>query len=70
MVIFNGVEDLPSGFARADEMHLAQSAQLVRDGGFSHAESIGEGADAHFPVHELGDDADAARVAESAKKFG
>lgn len=69
VVVVYRVEDLPARFARADEMHLAQSAQLMRDCGFGHTESVGEGADAHFAVHELGDDADTARVAEGAEKF-
>lgn len=69
MVIFNGVEDLPARFARADEVHLTQSAQLMGYSGLGHAESIGEGADAHFPVHELGNDANAARVTEGAEEF-
>ena len=69
MVIFNGVEDLSARFARAHEVHLAQSTQLMGYGGLGHAESIGEGADAHFPVDELGNDANAARVAEGAEEF-
>jgi len=70
MVIVDGVKDLPARFSCADEVHLTQSAQLVRDGRFGHAESIGEGADAHFAVYEQGNDADAARVAEGAEEFG
>ena len=70
MVVVDRIKDLPARFARADEMHLAQPAQLMRDGGFGHAEPIGNRADAHFPVDELGDDADAARVAEGAEEFG
>ena len=70
MVVVDGVKDLPARFSCADEVHLAQPAQLVRDGGFGHAESIGEGADAHFPVHKLGDDANAARIAERAEELG
>ena len=70
VVIFDGVEDLPARLARADEMHLTQPAQLMRDSGLSHAEPFGEGADAHFPVHELGNDADAAGIAEGAEEFG
>ena len=70
MIVVYGVEDLPARFARTDEVHLAQPAQLMRDSGFGHAEPIGEDADAHFSVHELGNDADAARVAERAEKLG
>jgi hypothetical protein len=39
------------------------------NGRLGHAEPIGEGADAHFPVHELGDDSDAARIAKGAEEF-
>ena len=70
MVVVDRIKDLPARFARADEMHLAQPAQLMRDGGFGHAESIGEDADAHFSVHKLGNDADPACVAERAEKLG
>ena len=70
MVVVDRIKDLPARFARADEVHLAQSAQLMRDGGFGHAESIGEDADAHFTVHELGNDTNAACVAEGAEEFG
>ena len=67
MVVVDGVKNLPARFPGVDEVHLAQSAQLVRDSGFGHTESIGEGADAHFAVHEQGNDADTARVAEGAE---
>ncbi len=70
MIVVDGVEDLPPQFARADEMHLAQPAQLMGNGGFGHAEAIRECVNAHFPVHQLCDDADAARVAEGAEEFG
>jgi hypothetical protein len=70
MVIVYGVKDLPARFARADKVHLAQTAQLVGDGGFGHAESIGKGADALFAVHKQGNEADAVRVAEGAEEFG
>jgi hypothetical protein len=70
VVIIDGIKDLPARFAGADKVHLAQSAQLVRDSGFGHTESIGKGADAHFPVHEQGNQADTACVAECAEEFG
>jgi hypothetical protein len=70
VVVVERVEDLPARFPRADEVHLAQSTQLMGDGGFGHAESIGDGADASFPVHKLGDDADAACVAQGAEELG
>jgi hypothetical protein len=69
VVIFNRVEDLPARFARSDEVHLAQSTQLMGYGGLGHAESIGEDADAHFPAYELGNDANAACVAEGTEEF-
>lgn len=69
MVVINGVKNLPARFSRADEVHLAQPTQLMRDGGFGHAEPIGKGADAHFVAYEQGDEADAAGVAEGAEEF-
>lgn len=31
VIVFDGVKDLPARFARADEVHLPQPAQLMRD---------------------------------------
>lgn len=70
MVIVQCVKDLSARFSGADEMHLTQSTQLMRDGGFGHAESIRNGADGHFPADEQRNDADAARVAEGTEEFG
>ncbi len=70
MVVVYRVKDLPARFARTDEMHLPQPAQLMGDGGFGHTESIRKGAHALFAVHEQGDETDAARVAEGAEEFG
>lgn len=70
VIVVERVEDLPARFARADEAHVAQSAQLVRDGRVGHAESLGEDAHAFFAVHEQGNEADAAGVAEGAEEFG
>jgi hypothetical protein len=50
MVVIQRVEDLPAFLSRADEVHLAQSAQLMGDSGFGHAEPVSEGADAHFSI--------------------
>ena len=36
MVIIEGVIDLPPVFAAADQLHLAQSAELMRDGRLAH----------------------------------
>ena len=69
MVIFDGVEDLPARLARADKVHLSQPAQLMRDGGLGHAEVFCQSIDAHFPVHELGNDAHAAGITEGAEEF-
>lgn len=69
MVVIQCIENLPARFPCADEVHLTQSAQLMGDGGFGHAESVGKGAYTHFPVHELGNDANAARVAEGTEEF-
>jgi hypothetical protein len=69
MVIIQRVKDLPPVFACADEVHLAQSTQLMRYGRLGHFEFFGQRADAHFAFHEKGDQADTAGVAEGAEEF-
>jgi hypothetical protein len=69
VLVFERVKNLPSFFARADEAHLAQSAQLMGYGGLGHIESFGQGADTHLAFDEQGDNPHAAGVAEGAEKF-
>ncbi len=70
MVIIQRVKDLPARFSRADKVHVPQSAQLMGDGRFGHAKTFGKRADGQFAVHELGNDAQAIRIAEGAEQFG
>jgi len=69
VLVFERVKNLSSFFARADDAHLAQSAQLMGYGGLSHIESFGQRADTHLAFDKQGDDSHADGVAEGAEKF-
>jgi hypothetical protein len=69
VVIVNRVEHLASGAAWTDEPHRSQQAQLVRDGGFAHADERGDIADAQLAIRKGVQDANARGIAENTKRF-
>ena len=46
--IFQAIEDLPALFARSNQPHLAQAAQVVRQGRYAEADCLGQRADIHL----------------------
>jgi hypothetical protein len=64
------VEDLAPLPATSNEPQLPQAPQLMGHGRFTHAQSLGQGADAQFPLEENGDDANPAGVAQSTEEVG
>ena len=70
VVVVQADEHIASPLAGADDAFVAQSAQLVRDGGFGQSQPRDEFADAHLPIHERADDAHARGVAEGLEEAG
>ena len=51
------------------QVHLAQSAQLVRDGRFGHVQPFCQWADAHLAFDQKRENPHAAGIAEGAEEF-
>lgn len=68
MVIIERVEDLAAFLAASDEAHLAQPAQLMGYGRFSHRESVCNITDVHFAIEQNGNDPQAGRVTEGTEQ--
>src|SRR5262245_65162791 len=69
MIISERIKDLPACLPCTQEVHVTQSAQLMRYGGFAHCESHCQRTNAHLTFEQQGNDAYAAGVAESAEEF-
>ena len=67
VIIVKRVVNLPSILAAADEAHLTQSPQLVRNCRFRHGKSSGDISNVHFPFEQYGNDPQTGWVAEGAE---
>jgi hypothetical protein len=69
MLVFHLVKDFTAVFAGPDELHLAEAAQVMRDGRFADADGLGQGGNVHFAFREYRDKAHSAGIAEDAKQL-
>ena len=67
MLVCKGVIDHPSVLAVLDQLCLLEDAQLVRNGGFGHAQKDGDIANAHFRAEQGAKDLDPRGIAEHLK---
>ena len=67
--IIDAIEDFFSIAASLDQMHLAQTAHVMRDRRFADPGHLGQGADVHLAAGQGRQDADTAGVAESTEQF-
>jgi len=70
MLIVQGHEDVASLLAGADEAFVAQTAQLMRNGGPGQPEALHQFAHTHLAAHERIEDAHAGGVAEGSEEIG
>ena len=70
MIVVQANIDITPLFAGADESLVAQSAQLMRDGGFSQTKPLDQFADTDFPFKQGRNDEDTRRIAQRVKQIG
>ena len=70
MIIVETDKDIASLFAGADEPLVAQSAQLMGDGGFGQSQTIHQFTDTNFSIKQSADDENACRVAQRVEQAG
>jgi hypothetical protein len=67
--IVQGIKHLAAFFAGANQAHLAESAQLVRNGGVTEPYGLGEGANVFLALSQFRDNAYPAGIAKCAKEI-
>lgn len=67
MIVVQANIDITPLFAGADESLVTQTAQLMRDGGFSQTKPLDQFADSNFPFKQGADDENARWVAQGVK---
>lgn len=70
MIVVQANIDITPLFAGADESLVAQSAQLMRDGGFSQTKPLHQFADTDFPIEQSADDENPGWVAQCIEQVG
>lgn len=70
VVIIEANKDVTPLLAGADEAFVAQSAQLMGDGGLGHSQAVHQFADANLSIQQGGNDEDACRIAQRVEQAG
>jgi hypothetical protein len=70
MLVIDANENVSPLFARADETLVAQSAQLVRNGGFGQTDTLHQFTYADFTFHESGNNANPGGIAQGFEEIG
>lgn len=70
MIVIKADKDIASLFAGADKPLVAQSAQLMRDGGFSQTKPLDQFTDTDFPFKQGRNNEDARRIAQRIEQVG